>query len=957
MEGSVQMQFFGTPRIERAGAPLHGFESRKALALLGYLAARRVAVPRSQLVDLFWPQQPEERGRGNLRRVLHNLATLLPGCLATERQTVQVTSIPTCTIDLWAFDDLVAQDTHSALVAAAALYRGPLMEGLYLNDCPEVESWLTQEREHCQQRAIAVLEELIDQGCAQRDWTASLQAVDHLLTLDPWREAVHRDKMRVLAASGQRDAALMAYDACRRVLAEELGIEPEDETTTLYEQLRAGMLPVLPEAHAYYVPTPPTSLLGRDEALAEIVRLVLQPHCRLLTLTGPGGIGKTHLALAVVAEVAPRFADGVFFVDLAPISDPALLVSTIARALSVQEGAPPITAHSLSAFLRDKQVLLCLDNFEQLLNAASAVSELVARSPRMKILVTSRAALNVRGEQVVPIDPLALPDPQRLRVHRAQAAATLMHSPAAALFIERAVNALPTFAATDENASVLAEICVCLEGLPLAIELAAPHLKVFSPEMMLVRLDQRLAFLTIGRRDQPPRHAAMRATVDWSYQLLDAVAQAVFARLAVFVGGWTLAEAEAVASGDGIAPQEVAGALLTLVDHSLVRQQHNERGEPRFGMLETLREYALEQLVANDGFVAASHQHLATFLSFAETAASELHGSAQSFWFAHLAVEHDNMRAALQWAHETGHPAYLLRLANALHLFWLYCGHQTEGRCWLERGLQMPSSLDPELTLLRAHAFYGAGLFAAWEDDPQAAALFDASVTLFHALGDPSMMAQVLYNLGSAYAFLAAYPQAEHALAQSLEIACALDDPFLRMHATARLGICASFQGDAERAQPLLEAGLAQIRRQGDRQFTVVLTMHLGKMCLQRGDLARAEALFGETLAEVQHVRRRVVYPLAGLAGVALQRGDMQRAARLIGAVAALNISLIPASRPWYNVLVAAVNDLMGNEAVRHAWMWGQQMSLEEAVAYAYSSVAGRNGTTTMVRKEPETFI
>lgn len=934
MDSPVQLLFLGTPHIERGGMPLRGFESRKALALLAFLVGEAPAVPRSRLADLFWSEQPEERARGNLRRVLHNLATVLPGTLLIDRQTVQFRSPAGCIVDLRDFSDLVTQGTRTALLSAAALYRGPFLEGLELDESPEAEIWLLQEREQWQQRIIALLAQLTALHRDAGEWAAGLQVVERLLTLDPWNEPAHRDKMRLLVIGNQHSAALAHYEVCRRLLAAELGLTPEVATTALYEEIRSGAH-TEPEASLRgFLPRSPTALRGRDAELEQITKLLAEPHCRLLTLAGPGGIGKTHLALAALAELLPRFADGAWFVDLAPISDTILLAPTIARTLALQQHDGAMTLRDLTAALRDKQLLLCLDNFEQLLAAGQDVSALLAHAPNLKLLVTSRAALNLRGEQVVQVGPLRLPDIEQLRTQSLDRAAVLLASPAGALLVERASSAMPGFAVTEETALTLAEICARLEGLPLAIELAAPHLKLFSPQGLLARLEQRLPLLTLGQRDQPPRHSTLHATIAWSEQLLTTQAQLVFARLGVFVGGWALSEAEAVAGSD-LTPPEIAVALMTLVDHNLIRQQWDERGEPRFGMFETIRDFALDRLAARDDLAEVRQRHLVAFRAVAEAAAPHLAGAAQTHWIARLTAEHENLRAALEWASQAGEAAELLRLAQSLRLFWLYSGHHREARRWLELGLAMPLPSAPATRALHAEALYGAGMFANWDDDPQAIIYFDRSIALFQTLDNRPMLAQVLYELGNAYASQADFAQAEAILQQSLAIARDLGDPFLAMHATARLGICAAFQQQLSHAQPLLETTLAWMRAQGDQQFSAVLAIHLGSVLAQQGELDRAETLFHQALNAVQTTRSRLPYPLIGIAGIALYREDQERAARLLGAIDALAIPLIPAARPLHQQLVMRLRSSMDAATFQHAWQAGQHMELAALLAYA----------------------
>ena len=432
------------------------------------------------------------------------------------------------------------------------------------------------------------------------------------------------------------------------------------------------------------LPAQPTALIGREHELDQAHALATREDVRLLTLTGPGGTGKTRLALQVAADLIEQFANGVFFVSLAPIRDPDLVVPTIAQTLGLREQPGEALEETLREFLRDKQMLLLLDNFEQIVAAAPLVAALLASAPRLSVLVTSRTPLHLSGERTYAIPPLALPDLQRL-----PDAGTLAQYESVSLFIERARAAVPDFAITDANAQAVAEICVHLDGLPLAIELAAPRVRALPPAALLRRLDQRLNLLTRGAQDLDERQRTLRATIGWSCELLSDEEKALFARLGVFVGGCRLEAAEALCDPAGGLDIDVLDGLSSLVEKSLLRQKADSDGEPRFWMLETIREYALESLAATSAAEEVRRRHALYFLSLAERADIESRTGDQSGGLARLDLEHANLRAAITWARETGEGELMLRLAMALWGFWATRGHVAEGRSALEEALTL----------------------------------------------------------------------------------------------------------------------------------------------------------------------------------------------------------------------------------------------------------------------------
>jgi len=724
------------------------------------------------------------------------------------------------------------------------------------------------------------------------------------------------------------------------------------------ERLYQLVLPGLPadfpplktlEIHQHNLPIQPTPLLGREDEVTALAALLRREEGRLVTLTGPGGIGKTRLALQVAAELVETFADGVWFVRLARLVDPTLVVPTIAQTLGLKELGSQSLAETLRTHLADKHLLLVLDNFEQVVGAAPEIAALLETSRGLHVLVTSRLALHLRGERETPLKPLPLPQ----RGQRIPPEALSQYA-AVALFLERAQAARPDFAVTAANAPAIAEICARLDGLPLALELAASRVKMLPPEALLSRLVRSLQLLTGGARDADERQQTMRATIAWSEDLLTPEEQRLFRRLAVFVGGCTLEAAEVIcAAPAGAAPLglDLLEGLSKLIDHSLV-QPREEGGEPRFGLLQVIREYALEGLEASGETSALRRAHAAHFLALAEQAEPELSGPEVGAWLGRLEREHDNLRAALGWAREQEEVETGLRLASALREFWGMRGHLREGWAWVEGLLALESGDDLRTegaahavaAEVRARALITGGRLAMWQGDYVVAGNWlEEATALGRAAGDRRTVALALNSLGVLAAQQGDMERAGARWVDSLALMREVGDRRGVATVLHNLGNVAAYQGDLERAAASYAEAVVLARQDGDQQGIALSLSNLGAVARMRGEVTQAEALGREALALFRDLGdfRACAGGLEELVSTAGVAGHGERAARLLGAAAALRETLdAPQPALWQAEVeqaVAAARATLGEEAWVAAFTAGRALSLDQALVEALS--------------------
>jgi non-specific serine/threonine protein kinase len=684
-------------------------------------------------------------------------------------------------------------------------------------------------------------------------------------------------------------------------------------------------------APVHNLPAQLSSFVGREREIAEVKQLL--GMTRLLTLTGPPGTGKTRLALQVVADILDRFADGVFFVELAPISDPGLVASTIAQVFGISETAEQPLLTTLKIYLREKHLLLLLDNFEQIIDAAPPVGELLSAAPRLKVLVTSREALRVYGEQEYAVPPMSLPDPECI-----EPLYLLSQYEAVELFTERARAVKPDFVLTEEDACAVAEICVRLDGLPLAIELAAARSKLLTPQMMCQRLESRLGALTGGPRDLPARQRTLRGAIDWSYDLLEPVEKTLFARLSVFQGGRSVEAVEAVCSR-GLAIDVLEG-LESLLNKSLLRQEVGLGGDTRFVMLEMIHEYAREWLEESGEAEDLRRRHAEYYLELAERAAPELRRAGHVYWALRLRDDQGNLRTALAWSLGGGDGELGLQLVGALCDFWYYGGHSAEGLAWTKRALESVKETPPDV---RARALNAAGRLAWDQGDHENGEVYNReALALYREMGDEDGRAWALTWL-SAHAL--ASPGGSRAgiemCEEGLDLFRGLCNKAGISNALNNLGELARMDGDYALADRAYREVIDIAREGGNKLYEAIALANLSYVACHQGDYEGAEAIMLEVVAlflELENTRY-IPHGLSMLAGPVAAKGNPLKATRLLAASEALQetlgVSLQAGDQFEIERYVAAAREQLDDATFEAAWAEGRAMSFEEALSYA----------------------
>jgi predicted ATPase/DNA-binding CsgD family transcriptional regulator len=916
---------------------------------------------REQVMDLLWPHLGGEAAANNLHRTLYaSRRALEPDpltnsrCLSLQGEQLSLCPQGELWVDVEAFEQAAAAARRSrepaAYRAALDLYAGELLpEDRY-------EGWAEGHRGRLREGHLSLLLGLARLHEERADHDGAAEALGEVLAVDPVREEAHVGLMRLHALRGHRGEALRRYERLEEVLSRELGAEPAAASRALREEIAAGRFPPPAvsrsasepdgrreggaESLKHNLPAQRTSFVGREREMLEVKRQLVMT--RLLTLTGAGGSGKTRLALEVARDLVGAYPEGVWLVELAPLSEQALVPQAVAKAVKVAEQPSRPLTDALVDDLRDKRLLLVLDNCEHLIDEAARLADaLLSSCPLLRVVATSREILGVEGELVWRVDPLSFPEAHR-DANRTPTAAVgeLARYEAVRLFVERARLRSPRFELTAENVGAVARICRRLEGIPLAVELAAAWVRALSLEQIARRLEDSLTLLRSDSRTASPRQRTLRGTLDWSHDLLSAEERVLLRRLSAFAGGWTLEAAEeVVGTSEEVGEGDVLDLLSNLADKSLVVAEVRAGEVRRYRLLEPVRQYARERLDESGEAETFRHRHAAFFLALAQEAEPQLTGAHQQEWAERLEVEHDNMRAAMSWTLER-EPETALRLAGTLARFWERRCRFVEGSGWLEAALRQSGHAD---AATRAKLLSEAGTFAWHRADYDRAIVFHGeALGLYRELGDDGGVAFALLCLGAQHCEKGDYERAAPFLEEALAVSRRSGDKPSTAGTLHNLAEVERQRGNYERAKTLGMQGIALAREMEDRWQLAIVVGWVGLLMVWSGDEHDlAEGFLKESLALNRELGNWAygAYCLEGFAGLAGARRQGERAARLWGAAEALRSNLgagvPPETRPYYECSMAAARARLGEAAWEAAFAEGMAMSSEEAAEYA----------------------
>jgi non-specific serine/threonine protein kinase len=955
----LNIKFLGAFEVKRDGEAVT-VPSRAAQSLFAYLVlSAGFSHRREKLAGLLWPDSTEESARDYLRHGLWRIRKAIevapahgkavPYLIADDIQISFKADSP------YSLDAAVIKKINAAeastdeLIAALSLYEGELLPGFY-------DEWVVLEREHLQsvfEQKVSRLLELLE---LESRWSDMLTWGERWISFGQKPEAAYRALMSAHSALGDKAKIAATYERCAKSLRE-FDMQPSDQTRVLYEDLKSGQEipkvisvpsnPVVKQTHSSNLPNPLTSFIGREKALEEIADLFVTS--RLLTLQGPGGVGKTRLAIHTAQDIAKRFKDGAWWVDLVGLADPALVPQTLAKALDVREIPNQPLIKTLVDGLRSRQTLIVLDNCEHLVSACAQLADrLLSECQKLKILATSRESLDIPGETIWQVPSLTLPDAKEMLTIKSLSRFESIH-----LFSVRAALVQPEFELTEQNAKTVVQICQRLGGIPLAIELAAARVKMMTTDEIAKRLDDRFDLLTSGSRTVLPRHQTLRATIDWSYDLLTEPERILFRRLSVFAGGFTLEAAESVASGGDISRSQVIDLLGQLINKSLVTVEpglDDLASGTRYGMLETVREYARQKLEVAGEAGKVKDRHLEFFSTFAQRAELGIYSVDQVTWFNRLDREADNLRSAMDWPTSGGPDndmesrsmrKYKYLIIGSLAMFWER-GYRREITETLNRILAF--DISNEATNERAKAL-SVGGFLLWSlnDFSNARDYLEESIEIADKLGDKLSLAWSLSYLGWTFDSLGEFDKAKISLEKSVDIGRSLGETGKQAvgQSLSLLGDIPFWQGNLPEARKLYEEAISYLREIHNVNMMTYPLRRLGYLVLGERDFDRAVELFSESLQinhELGHFQGQVAC-LVGFAATNMARKDMEKAAVLIGCVENLldriGVPLFYADTVEYKRCTAQLKGMLDEVAFHSARSKDTAMTLERAIEFA----------------------
>ena len=921
--------------------------SRPAQSLFAYLILNAGTLHRREkLAGMLWPDSLEETARDNLRHALWRIRKALGSSSSTrflhaDDLTIGFKSTAEYWLDTAALEKLEEDAPADESMAVLSAYQGEVLPGFY-------EDWVVLEREHLYSLIEHHMARLMSLLREEKRWLDILDWAERWIKLGQKPEPAYRALLSAHAAKGDMSKVAASYERCVKSLRE-FGMEPSEQTKELYRNLKSGKdrpktisvstKPLAKETSSN-IPVPLTSFIGREKELKEIARRL--SSSRLVTLTGPGGVGKTRLAIETAQHSLKNFKDGVFWVGLVGLSDANLIPQEMARSLNIREVAHEPLMETLETHLKSKDLLIVLDNCEHLIRAcAHYVEEMLAACPKLKILATSIEALGIFNETTWQVPSLALPESQRLFSPK-----ELKEYSSIELFDARAGKAKSSYVLDERNAFSVAQICRRLDGIPLAIELAAARIKVLSVEEIAARLDDRFSLLTAGSRTAVPRHQTLRATIDWSYDLLTESEKILLRRLSFFIGGFTLEATEAVCS-QGMKRSDILDLLGRLVDKSLVIvEAYSGVGETRYRLLETIRQYALEKLVETGEASVIRDRHLDFYLSLAEKSEPHIFGHESVIWINRLDKELDNIRAAMDWSTNSGKAVAALRMAGSLVYFWFYWfAHGNLLSEWQHRiqlALSRPEGM--ERTLARAKALNALGLLYWADIDPtDNHSEIEEAFSIGQEFRDKWNVATALRNLGLIENIQGNYLEARSYLEISLEMWRDMD-PEGKMGLSwtlTFLGDVALNQNESNEARSIFEESVAILKEIGDKNFLAYSVRRLGFLAWREKDFAGAIALCQESLSLNRELGdlRGVLACLAAFADIAVVQGKFARAAQIMAAVetqlAAMGMRLLPVDKMEYERNLAQLRAQFDERTLNKFWGKGKEISLELATAFA----------------------